>query len=204
MRISMHPDQFIVVNSPREEVFERSVAELTYHATVLDLLNLDTTAKIQLHVGGVYGDKSQSIQRFIDRFASLNHSIRRRLVIENDEKSYHIQDCLQVSAKTDIPILFDYFHHSLLHNHEPLDLLLRSCQETWMKNDGIPMVDYSSQKPNKPPGAHAENLDPSAFTKFLLKSQPYDFDLMLEIKDKERSAMQAFELLKTDPRLISY
>ncbi|MFA5102641.1 MAG: UV DNA damage repair endonuclease UvsE [Candidatus Thermoplasmatota archaeon] len=202
MRISMHPDQFIVLNTPREEVFQRSIAELAYHAAVLDLLDLDTTAKIQLHVGGVYGDKSQSLQRFIDRFTSLDHSITRRLVIENDEKSYHIKDCLQISGKTGIPILFDHFHHSLLHNHELLVQVLYSCQETWMKKDGIPMVDYSSQKPDKPPGAHAEHLDSSSFTHFLLQSQPYDFDLMLEIKDKEHSAIQALELLKTDPRLI--
>jgi len=203
MRISMHPDQFIVLNTPTEDVFQRSVAELAYHAEVLDLMELDTTAKIQLHVGGVYGDKSQSIKRFIDRFNVLDASIKRRLVIENDEKSYSIQDCLQVHNKTNIPILFDYFHHSLLNNHESLIQLLELCKKTWMKKDGIPMVDYSSQKPNMTPGAHAEHLDQSDFTRFLLQSQPYDFDLMLEIKDKERSTLQALKISATDMRLIS-
>jgi UV DNA damage endonuclease len=203
MRISMHPDQFIVLNTPTEDVFQRSVAELAYHVEVLDLMELDTTAKIQLHVGGVYGDKSQSIKRFIDRFNVLDASIKRRLVIENDEKSYSIQDCLQVHNKTNIPILFDYFHHSLLNNHESLIQLLELCKKTWMKKDGIPMVDYSSQKPNMTPGAHAEHLDQSDFTRFLLQSQPYDFDLMLEIKDKERSTLQALKISATDMRLIS-
>jgi UV DNA damage endonuclease len=198
----MHPDQFIVVNTPREDVFKRSVAEITYHAEVFDLMKLDTTAKIQLHVGGVYNNKSKSIKRFIDRYKCLDSAIKRRLVIENDEKSYSIQDCLQIHNKTNIPILFDYFHHSLLNNHESLSHVLEICKKTWMKKDGIPMVDYSSQKPNMTRGAHAEHLDQSDFTRFLLQSQPYDFDLMLEIKNKERSTLQALKISAKDKRLI--
>jgi UV DNA damage endonuclease len=196
MRISMHPDQFIVVNTQREDVFKRSMGELAYHAAVLDCMGLDTTAKIQLHVGGVYDDKTQSIERFIDRFRSLDSSIKRRLVIENDEKSYSVQDCLQVYDKTNIPILFDYFHHTLLNNQEPLADVLEHCRKTWMKKDGIPMVDYSSQKPNSTRGSHAEYLDISDFIRFLHQSRPFDFDLMLEIKDKERSALTALDILK--------
>ncbi|MDD1665292.1 MAG: hypothetical protein LUQ32_08035 [Methanomicrobiales archaeon] len=67
MRISMHPDQFILINAPDETIVERSIAELRYHAEVLDLMDLDTTAKIQIHVGGVFGDREASIRRFIDR-----------------------------------------------------------------------------------------------------------------------------------------
>lgn len=194
----MHPDQFIVINTPRPDVFQRSVSELMYHAAVLDSMGLDTTAKIQLHVGGVYGDKSGSIQRFIDRFKSLDSSLQRRLVIENDEKSYSVQDCLQVHKKTNIPIIFDYFHHTLHNNHEPLADVLESCRKTWMKKDGIPMVDYSSQKPNTPRGTHVEHLDVSDFTRFLHHSRPFDFDLMLEIKDKEQSALNALNVVEHD------
>ncbi len=203
MRISMHPDQFIVINTPREEVFQRSVAEIAYHAEVLDLMGLDTTAKIQLHVGGVYTDKSKSIVRFIDRYRSLDASLKRRLVIENDEKSYDIQDCLLIHKKIKIPVLFDYFHHTLLNNHESFCDVLESCKKTWAEKDGIPMVDYSSQKPHTTTGAHAEHLDKSDFKVFLRNSRPYDFDLMLEIKDKERSVIKALTILKSDPRLIS-
>jgi UV DNA damage endonuclease len=202
MRISMHPDQFIVINTPQEEIFKRSVAELAYHAMVLDLLHLDATAKIQLHVGGVYGDKPQSKQRFIEHFSSLDQSITKRLVIENDEKSYHVQDCLQIHERIGIPVLFDYFHHTLYNNQESLAQVFECCLATWKKKDGIPMMDYSSQKPNKPPGAHADHLDAEAFISFLRQTQPYDFDLMLEIKDKEGSALQALAFLKTDCRLI--
>jgi UV DNA damage endonuclease len=202
IRISMHPDQFIVLNTPREDVFQRSIAELSYHSTILDLLKLDKTAKIQLHVGGVYNNKQESIERFINRYSSLDFLIKRRLVIENDEKSYSLNDCLQIHEQTKIPVLFDYFHHSLFNNSEPLRQILEDCQKTWQKKDGIPMVDYSSQKPNVARGAHAEHLDPSDFHYFLNNSAPYDFDLMLEIKDKERSAIKAIQILKSDNRYI--
>lgn len=198
MRISMHPDQFIILNTPREDVFQRSVAEIAYHVSILDLMKLDTTSKIQLHVGGVYNDKSTSIKRFIERFKSLDFSIKKRLVIENDEKSYSIQNCLQIHDRTGIPIVFDYFHHTLLNNQKPLAQVLSSCKQTWMEKDGIPMVDYSSQKPNGIRGAHADHLNRSHFTRFLQEVKSYNCDLMLEIKDKERSAIQALKLLKSN------
>ena len=202
IRISMHPDQFIVLNTPREDVFQRSVAEIAYHANVLDLMDLDTSAKIQLHVGGVYGEKQKSMDRFINRYLSLDAILKRRLVIENDEKSYSIKDCLLIHKKIKIPVLFDYFHHTLLNNHESLSDVLKSYKKTWKTKDGIPMVDYSSQKPHLKKGSHAEHLNNPDFSKFIHQSKPFDFDLMLEIKDKEHSAIEALKVLESDYRLV--
>jgi UV DNA damage endonuclease len=61
----MHPDQFVLINAKDESIVERSISELDYHCDVLDLLGLDETAKVQIHVGGVYGDKSESMKRFV-------------------------------------------------------------------------------------------------------------------------------------------
>ena len=72
MRISMHPDQFTLINSIKEDIFERSKNELKYHVEILDLMKLDTSAKIQIHVGGAYGDKKKSIERFVTRFNELD------------------------------------------------------------------------------------------------------------------------------------
>lgn len=201
MRISMHPDQFTLINTPGRDIFERSVAELTYHCEVLDLLELDGSAKMQIHVGGVYKNRPESIRRFIDRFHELDPAIVRRLVIENDDRSYTVDECLSIHHETGIPVLFDVFHHSLLNSGRPWPNLLEACAKTWAASDGIPMMDYSSQEKGKRAGSHAQTLDRNDFERFLCHSRPYDFDLMLEIKDKEKSALRAIGYASGDGRL---
>lgn len=201
IRISMHPDQFTLINAIDPEIAERSVRELEYHALVLDTLGLGPSAKIQIHVGGVYGDRPASMARFICRYRQLPESIRRRLVIENDDRQYGLSDCLRLHAATGIPVLFDVFHHRLLHAGEETGQALAAAAATWGPEDGLPMCDYSSQKPGARPGTHTESIDCDDFQAFLAGSLPHDFDLMLEIKDKERSAGYALSMAAGDPRL---
>ncbi|MDD1671448.1 MAG: UV DNA damage repair endonuclease UvsE [Methanomicrobiales archaeon] len=200
VRISMHPDQFVLLNSPDHGVVERSLQELIYHSEVLNLLDLDRTAKFQLHVGGMYGDRERSIQRFVKMVSSLDEQILRHLVIENDEKLYSVADCFGVFEKTGLPILIDIFHHTCLNHGEDLQDLLTKVAYTWRREDGIPMADYSSQHPSKRTGSHAETLNEEGFRNFLVASYPHNMDLMLEIKDKERSALRAVELASLDTR----
>ena len=196
IRISMHPDQFVVINSPKDDVVERSVWELEYHSTVLDEMALDSTAKIQIHVGGVYGDKRSATNRFIERYSFLSKSLKSRLVIENDDRSYRLEDCLSVHEKIGIPILFDTFHHQCLNNGETLRQGLQLSGSTWKESDGIPMVDYSSQQRGQRPGSHAKTLNRASFKKFIHETKGVDFDIMLEIKDKETSAFKALKILR--------
>ena len=203
MRISMHPDQFTLINSIKDEIFERSKNELKYHAEILDLMKLDTSAKIQIHVGGAYGDKKKSIERFVSRFNDLDDSIVRRLVIENDDTLFDLKDCLKINAQVQIPILFDVFHHKL-NNSENLttEESFQLTTKTWNeKRDGVPMVDYSSQEPNGSPRQHSETIDIDDFDLLLKETEPFDFDIMLEIKDKEKSAIKAIDLATKDGRV---
>ena len=202
IRISMHPDQFTLINSPDEKVFERSLRELIYHSEVLDLMELDTSAKIQLHVGGVYGDKTTSTRRFVDRYNNLPDLVKRRLVIENDDRSYTVQDCLQVSDMSDIPVLLDSFHIEVNSSGESLPDAVSLASSTWGQNDGILMLDYSCQQKNGRKGSHGGTVNMEHFRKFLETTEPYDFDIMLEIKDKERSALKAVEIAKDDIRFV--
>jgi UV DNA damage endonuclease len=202
MRISMHPDQFIVLNSKKKDVVKRSVEELKYHAIFLDALELDSTAKIQLHVGGVYNDKQNSLNRFINHYEQLPEQIKKRLVIENDEKSYSAKDCFQISKNCAIPIVFDVLHHQINNHNESVYTILNQIASTWKKEDGLPMVDYSSQEKNEKIGKHAMHIDKNDFIRFLQKSNSIDFDVMLEIKDKENSAVEAIHVAKNDSRFI--
>jgi len=201
IRISMHPDQFTLINSVKQDVFERSVKELEYHVSMLDLMKLDTTAKIQIHVGGVYENKKQSIERFVKRFFELEASIKSRLVVENDDRLYNLNDCLQISSETGTPVLFDVFHHHANSTEATVNQAVQSCLKTWSNKDGVLMVDYSSRNVTGTSRKHADSIDLEDFNRFLVETEPFDFDVMLEIKDKEKSAIKALEAAKNDPRL---
>jgi UV DNA damage endonuclease len=206
MRISMHPDQFTLINSNKTEIFERSKKELKYHAEILDLMRLDSSAKIQIHVGGAYGNKKQSIERFVTRFNELDDKIIRRLVIENDDKLYDLNDCLKINTLTQIPIIFDVFHHKLNNSAaQSTEECFQLFTKTWdEKRDGIPMVDYSSQKTNGSPRQHSDTIDVEDFALFLKQTKPFDFDVMLEIKDKEKSALEAANFAVKDWRIQNF
>jgi UV DNA damage endonuclease len=199
-RISMHPDQFVLLNSPREEVTANSVAELEYHARFLDALGLEADAKIQIHVGGVYGDKSAAVESFVRRYRKLPAGIRERLVIENDDRLFSLRDCLDIHSATGVPVLFDYFHHECLNGGESAPAAIGSAAQTWKKKDGAPMVDYSSQQPGDRKGRHADHLDEKHFARFLKDSRETEIDVMLEIKDKEPSALSALALARKSGR----
>ena len=201
IRISMHPDQFVLLNTPDPQILERSIADLKYHVQILDLMELDASAKVQLHVGGVYRNKPAALDRFVNAYDLLEKSVMKRLVIENDERLYCVSDCLAIQERTGIPVLLDVFHHSINNNDERIADLLEPVHATWKNHDGIPMVDYSSQHPGRREGAHAERIDPEDFRSFLDASMPFDFDIMLEIKDKEKSALAALSIARNDRRL---
>lgn len=189
MRISMHPDQFVLINALNKDIVKRSVEELVYHCKVLDALGLDSSAKVQIHIGGVYGDKEKSKQRFIQEYKKLPALVKKRLCIENDHYMYNLKDCIDINKKINIPIIFDSFHHECYNNNESLKDALLLAKKTWKKKDGVLMVDYSNQKKDVRIGTHSNHIDIKKFKKFL--ELKVDCDIMLEIKDKEKSALMA-------------
>jgi len=197
MRISLHPDQFVVLNSPNLDIVQRSIAELVYQGTMLDLMGLDSTAKLQIHLGGLYGDRDVAIERFIATFHTLPVEVQVRLVVENDDRLFSLRDCLRLHAATGTPILFDNFHHECLNHGEPMAEALRMAAATWHPvRDGVLMMDYSSQSPGERKGKHVSSIEEDLFRAFLRDLQGLDVDIMLEIKDKEASAHRACGILR--------
>ncbi|MEM4710373.1 MAG: UV DNA damage repair endonuclease UvsE [Candidatus Woesearchaeota archaeon] len=194
IRISMHPDQFVVINSPKDDVAKKAFKDLEWHHRLLDSMTLDSDAKIQIHIGGVYDDKEKAIKRFIDNYKKLSNDIKKRIVIENDEISYSLKDVLYISKETKIPVVFDVFHHKILNNNESLKEALLLASKTWKKKDGIMMIDYSTGKTRK----HDVSLNIKEFESFIkqAKNIGIDFDIMLEVKDKEKSAIRALKIIK--------
>jgi UV DNA damage endonuclease len=202
IRISMHPGQYTVINSFDNGIVARSIRELQYHTDLLDALGLDQSAKVQIHVGGVYGNKEKSMRRFIDRYHNLGNAIKRRLVIENDDRSYSLDDCLKIHGETGLPVLFDTYHNEANKSGYSTADGLAAIANTWHDHDGIPMVDYSDYRAAGPKASHAESIDISNFVRFLRATKSHDCDIMLEIKDKEQSALRAVEVARHDKRFL--
>ncbi|MFX0170909.1 MAG: UV DNA damage repair endonuclease UvsE [Candidatus Hodarchaeota archaeon] len=196
-RISMHPGQYTIINSPKEEVVDKAIQELLYNTLVLDKMGLDSAAKVQIHIGGGYGDKFAAIQRFIQNYLKLPENVQKRLAIENDDRIFDFQDCLNIHKEIKIPVIFDVFHHSVNNSNENVVQATQMAQDTWNETiDGILMLDWSFQQPNAKLGKHANTIDINKFQAFIQSTKGFNFDIMLEIRDKEQSALKAIKVLQ--------
>lgn len=201
IRVSMHPGQYTVLNSPNEDVVKNSIEELEYHCRFLDSLSVDYTNKIILHVGGVYGDKLCAMNRFKNNFYRLSNSMQKRLVIENDDKSYTIEDILSICEDINIPAVFDNLHHKLNPCLLLLDEIIDRVKNTWMAEDGPIKFHYSDQDNEKKGGAHSKFVIINNFLEFMDSIKNINADVMLEVKDKEISALKCIYSLKEDLKL---
>lgn len=191
IRLSMHPGQYTILNSNNDEVVKKAIMDLIYHCDFLDLLGLDSSNKIIIHIGGVYGDKESAIQRFIDNYLSLDQKIKNRLVIENDDKLFNINDVYRIGNLYNIPVVFDNLHH-FINNTEYLsdDYWINLCKSTWKTNDGVQKIHYSQQAKNKKNGAHSKTILTHEFMNFTNSLSTNELDIMLEVKDKNISAIK--------------
>lgn len=197
IRVSMHPGQYTVINSNNEDVVKKSILDLKYHTNFLNLLNTDSSSKIILHIGGVYGDKEEAIKRFILNYNKLDLDIKKRLVIENDDKSYNIFDVLKISSIINIPVVYDNLHNKINSYNNNTDLYwIELCNKTWKLEDGNQKIHYSQQDISKRSGSHSESIDLDIFNEFYQTIKNLNIDIMLEVKDKDLSAIKCINYLK--------
>lgn len=190
MKVSMHPGQFTVLNTPNEEFLANTLRDLEYHASVLDLMGLDPGHKIVLHGGGAYGGKERSIRVLLDRIGMLPHEIRQRLVFENDSRTFHAEDILSVCREAGLPVVFDVLHHQVLPSLHGLDVreVILLFQTTWLGQRQE--IHYSDPDPEKGRDAHSQSVDVARFGKFLGDVRDLELDVMLEVKDKQASVLK--------------
>ncbi|MDD3416322.1 MAG: UV DNA damage repair endonuclease UvsE [Lachnospiraceae bacterium] len=196
MRISMHPGQYTVLNSPDKLIVERAVKDLEYHTRLLEALDPSQKNKIILHIGGAYGNKEIAIHRFVENYHSLDATIRKHLVIENDDKIYHIGDVMKISMLTGAPVVFDVLHHKVNPGSEGNDIYywISKSRETWKPEDGVQKIHYSEQDPLKKTGSHSQTISLMTFQEFSNGLGEMNPDIMLEVKDKNRSAVKCINL----------
>ncbi|MGL5151212.1 MAG: UV DNA damage repair endonuclease UvsE [Clostridium sp.] len=197
IRVSMHPGQYTVLNSPNNDVVNKAILDLEYHNNFLNSLNIDFSHKIILHIGGVYNNKEVSTNNFIKNFDKLSSSLQRRLIVENDERSYCLDDVLFISKECKIPTVYDNLHENCYFKKDisPYNSLSK-VYPSWENDNTLTKVHYSQQDLNKKIGSHSQYLFTENFIQYLIDTKDFDFDIMLEVKDKDVSAIKAINILK--------
>ena len=192
MRVSLHPGQYTVLNSPTEDVVERAIEDLIYHDKILTALGTDKKNKIVLHVGGIYGDKEAALDRFADNFQRLPETVQNRLIIENDDRLYNIEEVLGLANRLQFPAVYDNLHHAI--NPPPSggndQYWIAEAKKTWKEADGNQKIHYSQQAPSKRSGAHTDTIQLDTFLKFYNQLDDSTIDIMLEVKEKNLSAIK--------------
>ena len=204
MRVSLHPGQYTVLNSPTEDVVERAITDLVYHDKILIALGTDQTNKIVLHVGGIYGDKKEALERFEQNFGRLPEAVRNRLIIENDDRLYNIEDVLTLAHRLHVPAVYDNLHHAI--NPPPSGgtdpYWIAEGKKTWKAADGDQKIHYSQQALDKRPGAHTDTINLETFLTFHEQLEDKQIDIMLEVKDKNLSAIKCQNATIAAPKTV--
>jgi len=198
-RLTFHPGQYNVIASPSEDVFKNTILDLDYHATVLDLMEMDQNSVMVIHGGGVFKDKEKTKQRWCERYNLLPDNIKKRLVLENCEKNFSIIDCLEISNKVNIPVVFDTHHfecYKILHPDESFkdpEYYIPLILKTFEKREIKPKFHVSEQGSGKT-GHHSDFIE--VIPEYLLnipKKFGINIDIMIEAKMKEQAIFKLYE-----------
>lgn len=163
IRLSFHPDQFVVLSSPHPAVVDSSIRELAYQGMLAEAVGADV---INIHAGGVYGDKSQALRRLAVVFPDLPEAVRGRLTLENDDSSYTPHDLLPVCQRLSIPLVYDVHHHRCNPDGFSVEEATFLAGETWKRAGREQYCHLSSPKDGwegSNPKAHADFIDPIDF-----------------------------------------
>lgn len=163
MRLTFHPDQFVVLNSPRPEVVESSLADLDYQAEAAELVGADV---INIHGGGAYGDKATALARLRINLQRLSPRARQRITLENDDIIFTPSDLLPVCETERIPLCYDVHHHRCLPDELSITEATQAAIHTWERAayPREPLFHLSSPLGgwgNPQPQLHHDEIDPA-------------------------------------------
>ncbi|RDA91795.1 hypothetical protein CP533_2808 [Ophiocordyceps camponoti-saundersi (nom. inval.)] len=200
-RLTTHPGQYTQIGSPRPDVVTAAVRDLEYHDEMLSLLKLpdqlNRDAVMILHMGGMYGDKGATLDRFRQNYAKLPDGVKRRLVLENDDVVWSVHDLLPVCEELNIPLVLDFHHHNIVFDPvmregtKDIITLFDRIKATWTRKGITQKMHYSESTAGAVTSRNRRKHSPRVKT---LPPCANDMDLMIEAKDKEQAV---FELMRT-------
>lgn len=198
LRTCFHPDQFVVLNSQREEVIERSLLELEYQAEVAEWVGADV---LNIHAGGAYGDKTKALDVFASTVEDrVPKAVRKILTVENDDITYTPEDLLPLCDRLKIPLVYDVHHHRCRPDALSVEEATEKAIETWKNAENkrrplfhisSPLDGWKSPKPHR----HHDMIDPEDFP---LLWRSLDITVEVEAKAKEVAVLSLFNHLRAE------
>ena len=198
-RLTFHPGQYNVVGTPNPKTFQKTIDDLQYHASVMDAMNLPADSVMVVHGGGVYNDKEATIKRWCSQYSQLPETVRKRLVLENCEHNFNIEDCLRISEIVNIPVVFDTHHYECyckLHPDEkfkPPAFYMKPILDSWKRRNIKPKFHVSEQGSGRC-GHHSDYIE--TIPDYLLEIPEkwgVEIDIMIEAKKKELAIFKLYE-----------
>lgn len=186
-RLSFHPDQFVSLSSERDEVVVKSLLELEYQGLLAELIGADV---INIHAGGRQGGKAATLERFADNFPRLSPRVQARLTLENDDRSYTVEDLLPLCGQLGIPLVYDVHHHRCNPDRLTIPEATDRALATWQRLDREPLFHLSSPRngwAGPDTRQHADYINPDDFPPCW---QGLDITLDIEAKAKELAILR--------------
>lgn len=160
IRTTFHPDQFVVLNSPRDDVVDRAVQDIEYHAEIAEWIGADV---INIHGGGAYGDKRTALARFARNLDRLSDAARSRLTIENDDKVFTPTDLLPLCRESGLPLVYDVHHHRCLPDGLTVDEATDAALTTWNREPLFHISSPIAGWHGPQPARHHDYIDAADF-----------------------------------------
>ncbi|MUT65581.1 UV DNA damage repair endonuclease UvsE [Paenibacillus sp. NEAU-GSW1] len=209
MRVSFHPDHFCVFSTPRPEVLASSQRDLDYHVRMLEAMGLSETVKNNIHIGGAYGNKLESGDRFVRQFTALPPRLRQRVTLENDDKTFNVCETLEAAEAANVPMVLDIHHHDVNDGGIAREQLVNQywprILNTWEKEAirlGLaspgalpPKIHASSPRSDTDRRSHADGVEAKPLLRFLrdIAASTGRVDCMLEAKHKDAALLKLME-----------
>ena len=192
-RLTFHPGHFNVLGSPNPTVVNKTIKELNQHSEIMNIMGLSRTHynKINIHIGGAYGDKQATLDRWINNYHKLCFSKQERLTVENDDKAsmYSVKDLYEgIYKKIGVPIVFDYFHHKFCTGGLTEEEALKLAVSTWPK-DIVPLTHYSESRRKEHLDESIKAQAHSDLIKGTIQTYGLDIDVVVEAKHKELAVL---------------
>jgi len=197
VRLSFHPDQFVVLNSIGERVVQSAIGELEMQGSLAELAGVDT---IVLHAGGAVGGVPAALERLERGLDRLSPAVRSRIALENDDRHFAPADLAALCRRAGVPLVYDVHHHRCHGDGLSVEEATELAAETWDGREqwchiSSPKFGWMAANPRP----HADYIDPADFPD-VWRGRTLTVDVEAKAKERAVLALKKWDRSATDAR----